>query len=591
MEGRAFLCYNIQMPAIFTSAPATTASGSLVETVHDRGILWARLKWSLPFAAAFLPIVLLGVYAYQVAAESVHDLIETEHRTATTNLSDLITQDMERSVSLARAIASVPLTLQAVEERNAYTIAVRLKAVVVAYPNIDHAYVTDRRGMLWGEFPTSSGAYGTDLSHEEWFTAIANASAPYIGGIALRNNIYRQEPMVTIAVPIRSGTGVFLGGMVFEYHADQITQWLQKVKIAHGGHLYVVDHRGALVAHPTPAVHGTLYHVYGSLAPVQEALAGRLHTQEYDDPLSGERMVATFLPVAVGRNRWVVVAQQPTELAFAELRMVRRNITVASASLSIITLMLIIALGHMSARNLRLNRELQSKNTTLRDITSFVSHQLRAPVTAMRWSMESLLDGDAGDMSEEVRVAIKNLYGVVIQNAALINDILNVSRLDRGVIEVKLVPVSLMEVAERAVRDYRVPAEKGGLRLLIEGHETPITVLADGEKLAEAVSNAVSNAIKHTKQGGITVQLRANETCGYIDVTDTGEGMSPDVLAHLFDRTGSKGSNTDASQSTGLGLFIARKFTRLMGGDVTVRAEVGKGSTLTYSVPLAKEGK
>lgn len=555
--------------------------------MQDRGLLWTRLKWSLPFAAVFLPIVLLGVYAYQVAAHSVHALVEAEHRTATTNLSDLITQDMQRSVQLVRAIASVPLTLQAVEDRNIYTISSRLKAIVVAYPNIDHAYVADQRGFLWAEFPTSSGSYGMDLSNQAWFSSVKENRTPYVEGVTLRVNVYREEPVIMIAAPIQSNTGAFLGVMVFEYHADQITKWLQNVKIAHGGHLFVVDHTGTLVAHPSYAFTKGLYRGYASLPPLQKALAGELHTTEYDDPLTEQRMVATFLPVAVGHNLWVIVAEQPAELAFDELKTVRRNITAASASLSLVTLLLIIALAHMSVKNIRLNRELQEKNATLRDITSFVSHQLRAPVTAMRWSMESLLDGDAGPMSDGVRKEIEGLYKVVIQNAALINDILNVSRLDRGVIEVKLASTHLLEVAERAIRDYRVPAEKEGLRLTIENPDATIAVNADGEKLAEAVSNAISNAIKHTKTGGITVKLRCDEQFGYIDVTDTGEGMSPETLAHLFDRAGIKGSNTDSSQSTGLGLFIARQFTRLMGGDVTVTAEVGKGSTFTYAVPLS----
>ena len=176
----------------------------------------------------------------------------------------------------------------------------------------------------------------------------------------------------------------------------------------------------------------------------------------------------------------------------------------------------------------------------------------------MRWSMESLLDGDSGEMAGGVYKEIEKLYTVVIQNGALINDILNVSRLDRGVIEVQLTPSSLSEIADRAIRDYKVPAEKAKLKLMIANPDLAITVIADAEKLAEAVSNAVSNAIKHTKTGGITLTLRSDETFGYIDVTDTGEGMPPEILTHLFDRTGVKGSNTDSAQSTGLGLFIAR---------------------------------
>ncbi|OGJ58102.1 hypothetical protein A2881_05180 [Candidatus Peribacteria bacterium RIFCSPHIGHO2_01_FULL_55_13] len=575
------------MPDAPMPAETHTTSGSLGAPEADRGAMRTRLMWSLPFACAFLPIVLLGVYSYQVAAGSVNDLINAEHLTATNNLADLITQDMNRSVQLTRALASVPLTVQAVEERNIYTISARLKAVVVAYPNIDHAYVTDQTGKLWAEFPTSSGSYGMDLSGEQWFSAVEQTRDPFVGDVELRKNVYREEPVVIVAAPIQSHTGAFLGAMVFEYHADQITKWLQNVRIAHGGYLFVVDDTGTLLAHPTYDFKEGLFRDLASDPAFTRALAGELHTSEYIDPFTHQRMVATFLPVAVGGSRWVIVAQQPAELAFAELKTVRLNITVASASLSLVTLLLVVALAHMSVKNIRLNKDLQSKNTTLRDITSFVSHQLRAPVTALRWSLESLMDGDSGDMSGNVRREIEKIYKVVIQNGALINDILNVSRLDRGVIEVKLAPASLAEIAERAIRDYLVPAEKAGLKLSIEHLDQSIMVTADAEKLAEAVSNAVSNAIKHTKTGDITLALRSDEKFGYIDVTDTGEGMSPEILAHLFDRTGVKGSNTDSAQSAGLGLFIARQFTRLMGGDVTVKAEEGKGSVFTYSVPLA----
>lgn len=567
-----------------SSSGGQTRSGSLGEnTKHSR----RTLLWLLPFAAAFLPIVLLSVYAYQVAAASVHELIEAEHATAVANLAERMTKDINEGVSLAHAIASVPITVKAVEEHNSYTLSSRLKAVVVAYPSIDHAYITDSEGRLWSEFPSASGSYGTSLADTDWYRFVRERGKPYVGGVALRTDIYSQKPVVEIAVPIRSATGAFLGGMVFEYHADQITKWLQNAKIAHGGHLYVVDHRGMLVAHPTYALERTLYAEYANIVPIQHALSGATLIQEYDDPLSAQRMIATFLPVTIGRNTWVVVAAQPAELAYGELRTVRRNITLAGASLSLITLLLIFALARTSAKNLRLNRDLESKNTTLRDITSFVSHQLRAPVTAMRWTLESLLDGDSGELGAAVRTEVQGLYNVVIQNGELINDILNVSRLDRGVIEVKLNSVALADIAERAVRDYRTLAEKAGLKLEIVQSLQTISVLADGDKLAEAVSNAVSNAIKHTKSGGITLKLRSDDRFGYIDVTDTGEGMSPEILSHLFDRTGIKGGNTDSAQSTGLGLFIARQFTRLMGGDVTVSAEVGKGSTFTYSVPLA----
>src|SRR5205085_7731037 len=97
---------------------------------------------------------------------------------------------------------------------------------------------------------------------------------------------------------------------------------------------------------------------------------------------------------------------------------------------------IVITLGLMTARNQRLNRQLKSKNQTLQDITSFVSHQLRAPVTAMRWTIEGMVDGDDGPVSDSLKTSLGKLKDVAIQNGKLIDDILNVSRIDRGVIEV-----------------------------------------------------------------------------------------------------------------------------------------------------------
>ena len=107
--------------------------------------------------------------------------------------------------------------------------------------------------------------------------------------------------------------------------------------------------------------------------------------------------------------------------------------------------------------------------------------------------------------------------------------------------------------------------------------------------MAEAVTNAISNAIKHTKEGGLTISLRKDDAFGYIDVTDTGEGMTDDILRSLFNRAGVKSSNTDSASSTGLGLFIARNFMQLQGGDITVTSKPGKGSTFAYKIPLERK--
>ena len=113
-----------------------------------------------------------------------------------------------------------------------------------------------------------------DLSGEQWFSAVEQSRDPFVGDVELRKNVYREEPVVTVAAPIQSHTGAFLGAMVFEYHADQITKWLQNVKIAHGGYLFVVDDTGTLLAHPTYAFKDGLFYGFAAEPVFQRALAG-----------------------------------------------------------------------------------------------------------------------------------------------------------------------------------------------------------------------------------------------------------------------------------------------------------------------------
>ena len=222
------------------------------------------------------------------------------------------------------------------------------------------------------------------------------------------------------------------------------------------------------------------------------------------------------------------------------------------------------------------------------DFISFVSHQLKAPVTGIRWILEQILDGDFGTLPPELREAMLDLKSINADNYHLITDILNASRIERGVIAVDLQPVSLQTVAEDAVRDYRQAAEKAGLSLGFEDVGQEITVLADREKAAEAVANAISNAVKYTQEGGITICLRQEGDCGIIEVRDTGRGIPPEIVKKLFTRNQILGGSASPERSTGLGLYIAKKFMEIQGGSVTVESTVDVGSTFTYRIPLAK---
>lgn len=543
------------------------------------------LRWSLPFFAVFLPIVLLSVYSLNVATESVQSVVESENLSAAGNLAQFITQDIKKNVELAHAVASVPGTISAIAERDEVAMRTRLKAITVSNSQVHRTYVVSTGGLIWNEFPTASGAYGLSVRESDWYKDMQVNQRPHVSGLMIREQ-FPDIPVVSIAVPAQA-SGTTLGYVVFEYDAAVISRWLKSVRLGGEGHLFVVDQRGALLAHPNLPIGGSTYLAYANIQPVKQAIAGDIQMAEYDDPATSERMLATFLPLQIGDNTWVVVAQQLRSSAFSVLDQVKFNLGVAGGILTLFTLFMVVALARTTSKNIQLNKDLEARNQSLKDFTSIVSHQLKAPITAMRWTLESMMDGDYGKLTTKMQEPVDTLYSTTLSNYRLVMDILNVSRLDRGVVAVETKPLPLKDVAERAIRDYTEAAERANLYLKIEDNGLGDTiVMVDLEKTAEAVTNSISNAIKYTKKGGISISLEVIDTMAHIHVTDTGEGMPPDMLEKLFHRSSVAKSNASAESSSGLGLYIAREFMRMQKGDITVTSEVGKGTTFTYTVPL-----
>ena len=567
--------------------PTSLQEESKEEKAFTRQVSGSRLKLSLPFLAVFLPIVLLSIYSFQVSSNSVRSLVQEENVSSAGNLAQLIVQDIKRNVKLAHAIASIPGTISAVQQRDSLAMNTRLKALMVSNPQVHRAFIVDAEGFLWSEFPQAAEALGTDFSDWTWFRSVQQMRKPYVSGMYIRPQ-FPDDPVIALAVPIRLQEE-FLGVLVFEYRVGHISEWLVNVRLGISGHMLLVDQHASLVAHPTVDIGRTLYKGYMELPEIKKAHEGLMHTTEYTDPDSGLEMIATFMPIAMGEHMWVAIAQQPKAEAFALLDQVKRNLSVVGGILTLFTLFMVVALARMSARVSKLNAELEERNQALKDFTSIVSHQLKAPITAMRWNLEMILAGDYGEISDELRAVIQQLHGVNISNYHLVLDILNVSRLDRGVVAIDLAPMTMREVVERAIRDYEDAAKHAGLSLEITGEAQNTKVMVDLEKSAESITNAISNAIKYTKEGGSTITMSEKDGMGVIDVTDTGMGMSQEMVDKLFSRDTVKKSNAGAENSSGLGLYIAKNFMQMQGGDVVVSSKKGEGTTFTYTLKLASE--
>ncbi len=219
-----------------------------------------------------------------------------------------------------------------------------------------------------------------------------------------------------------------------------------------------------------------------------------------------------------------------------------------------------------------------------------MSHEIRTPMTAILGSADLLLDRECtpSDRYEHIRVIHRNGEHLL----KLINDILDMSRIENGQIEIERIESDLRRILLDVCSMMRVGALEKGLDFGIT-LETPIPdrILTDPTRLRQILVNLIGNSIKFTHEGGVTMSLaydEENETPTLtIRIIDTGIGIDEEGLSRLFTPfSQADPSTTRTFGGTGLGLSISRRFARLMGGDITVESEVGRGTVFTVTVPV-----
>jgi signal transduction histidine kinase len=232
------------------------------------------------------------------------------------------------------------------------------------------------------------------------------------------------------------------------------------------------------------------------------------------------------------------------------------------------------------------NLALWDSNRLKSDFLATISHELRTPLNSILGFSE-VLQGSAGLAEKQLRW-IANIRTSGEQLLNLINDILDLAKIEAGKMQLRLVEFSAYDVCEGLLTMFRPLAEKKNIDL--RGSFAPgIPLLRqDMVKVQQVVSNLLSNAIKFTPEGG-RVQLKAEAEGGQIvlTVTDTGVGIVPEEQGQIFEKFRQAGNPLTREQGgTGLGLSIVRELTKLLGGGVTLQSELGRGSTFTVRLPL-----
>jgi len=252
----------------------------------------------------------------------------------------------------------------------------------------------------------------------------------------------------------------------------------------------------------------------------------------------------------------------------------------------------------IAIENVRLFNEIQEKSAQLevanRHKTEFLanmSHELRTPLNAIIGFSEVLQQKMFGELNDQQTEYLGDIVSSGRHLLSLINDILDLSKIEAGRTELQLTPFSLVAALANAVTLVRERATSHGIALDLSVAPPLDTIVADERKVKQVVVNLLANAVKFTPDGG-RVSVQADQLDGNvrIAVRDTGIGIAPEDQRRVFEEFQQARHQTAQSrEGTGLGLTLSKRFVELHGGTLTLESEPGKGSTFTVMLPFVKE--
>jgi signal transduction histidine kinase len=219
-----------------------------------------------------------------------------------------------------------------------------------------------------------------------------------------------------------------------------------------------------------------------------------------------------------------------------------------------------------------------------------MSHELRTPLNAILGFSEILAQGMFGAVNDKQAEYLRDILESGQHLLSLINDILDLSKVEAGRMELELGELDLSQAILNSLTLVRERALRRGIDLHHEIDGRVGAVRADERKIKQVLLNLLSNALKFTPEGGrVEVRARAVEGRVEVSVADTGVGIAPEDQEAVFEEFRQVGAASKKAEGTGLGLALSRKFVELHGGRIWVESEPGRGSTFTFALPLTQD--
>lgn len=231
------------------------------------------------------------------------------------------------------------------------------------------------------------------------------------------------------------------------------------------------------------------------------------------------------------------------------------------------------------------NRELQKLDDLKSSFISTVSHELRTPLSIVKEGISLVLEQIPGPINEKQKNLLSISKGNIDRLARMINELLDISRIESGKLELKKGLVNMPNLIKGVIASFQQKADEKGVKLKLSIPNNEIDVYIDADKIIEVLTNLIGNSLKFTEKGYIELSISEKEEIE-CSIKDTGRGIPKDALHKVFDKFQQFGRVPGAGEKgTGLGLSIAKGIVEMHKGNIWIDSELGKGTTFTFTLP------
>lgn len=600
------------------------------------------IKLQLSLSAIVLGVVLLlaqlTLQFYALRGDIVHRIEKNEFR----QLSDFANNLDEKLESSMLMLASVGLNVPPEQIRNLEGLEKFLRREHALLNVYDDLYIFDAKGVLLVDWPVKAGRRTLDMSSRDYIQGVISTGQPVISKPILGKAT--KQPIVVVAAPIRDKDNQLVGiiGGVLNLYKSNLLGSIASQKNGETGYYYLVTKERVTIAHPDPSVILKPVADNNTNAPLENAFRGFEGTQE--GQITPEvKGLSTFKRLQT--TDWIVASVIPSAEAFEPISDLYKKMVLVTILLMLTMMPLLWSFAARLVRPLAaLAQAMHDKAAQMRDgrqavpIPELGGPEIKTVVHAFNEFMDARIRAESelslardaaqeanasksnflATMSHEIRTPMNGILGMtelclqtrmtaeqrsyleMVSASAnsllvVINDILDFSKIEARKFHLDPHEFSLHDLIRQTTRTLSLRASEKELELICDlSCDVPDKVVGDPLRLQQVISNLLGNAIKFTARGEIIMTvscLRPAPTSDgiwlFVRIKDTGIGISEDKQSLIFDVfTQADSSTARRYGGSGLGLAISRSLVQLMGGDISVSSQIGKGSTFSFTLQL-----